>query len=529
MTPPRSQIARFVAIFAGGTMLSRVLGLLRDIIIARFIPLASQDAFILAFRFPNMLRDILGEGAANGALVPAFSEAHEKEDRDGFQRAIRAVMGAMLLAFCLVTLIAIVLLPLFPVVLRLVQPITGSDSAHIAEFAARVPLMQWSFPYLIFICLTVFATAPLFVLKHYSTPAWSPALLNVALILCCLAFYRYFQEPAWALVMGVWLGGFAQFAVMFRAMHRETGVLLPTFQLRHPAVRQVFWLLVPVALGQATGEVNKLVNSFFAASIDKGVVAALYYADRIIQLPMGVFAVAVSVAILPELSRANVRGEHTEFRDSLKRGFLLSAFLVLPAMGGILVLAQPIVRVLFESGNFDHRATAMAARATVIYGAGLLAYAWIKVAVQGFYAVQETRTPVLIATTCMFLNIVLNFLLVRPLGYQGLALSTTLSFYLNMLILIIMLQRRHGHVLDRKWLGELVRIIIAATLMSALVYGLHLLLRGMALEANRLYEALALTGLIATGALTFAAASYLLGVQELHALLRLRKRRASPE
>jgi putative peptidoglycan lipid II flippase len=472
MSDSKRQLSRFTAIFAGGTLLSRVVGMARDMVVAWYVPSASRDAFLFAFKLPNMLRDMLGEGAANAAFVPVFSESQEKDSPAEYRNLVSACMSAMLIVFGLLTLLGVLAMPLLPSILDVLRPLTSAKPKDVAQVAMTVHLMQWTFPYLFLIGMAVFAMAPLFTARHYGTPSWSPVLLNVALIATCLLFHNRFPDPAWALVAGVWLGGAAQLIVMWLAMKRHVGVVLPNFHLRHPGVLKVFWLLGPVILGQATGEVNKLVDNFFAYSLPDGTVTALFYANRLVQLPLSIFGMAVAVAILPSISRAGARNDTKVIRETLIHGLRQSCFLVLPSMVGIILLGEPIIRLLFQRWNFGPEATERTAAALTYYGLGLLAFAWVKVSLQGFYAVQNTKTPVIIASASMFLNILLNCVLVGPMGFRGLALATTLSFWVNFGLLYAFLCSRFGPLWDTAMFGALFRMALATLIMGAVAYGL---------------------------------------------------------
>lgn len=469
MTESRGQLSRFAAVFAGGTMLSRVLGLIRDAVAAAVIPTAARDAFFFAFRIPNMLRDMLGEGATNAAFIPVLTETQEKEGDASFRELVAAIYSAMFVILSVVTLLGILAMPLAPYVLHALEPLTGSHAKSAEEMAETVRIMQWTFPYLLFIGLTAFAMAPLFVMKHYGTPSWSPMLLNVALIVAPLVLTRYMVNEAWAMVVGVWLGGLAQLVVNLRAMRKHTGVLWPSFRLRHPGVRKASWLLIPVILGQATGEVNKLVESFFAYSLEEGTVTALFFANRLVQLPLSIFGVAVAVAILPSISRAAANHKFGDIRNTLLHGYRQTFFLAFPAMMGLVVLREPIMRLLFERGAFGPAETGRAAAALFYYGLGLLSFVWVKISVQGFYAVQDTRTPVIIATASMFLNILLNAALVGPMGFRGLALATTVSFTVNFLLLYVYLYARYGLLWDRATGASLFRMFLATAMTCGLL------------------------------------------------------------
>ncbi len=475
MSDSTSKTSRFAAIFAGGTLLSRVLGLVRNIVLAKFIPGASLDMFLLAFKLPNMLRDMLGEGAVNAAFVPVLSEEKETGDKESFRRLASACFAAMLLVFLAITLAAILLIPFVPALMEWLRPLSGAEPKDVEYLATTVLMMQWTFPYLVFIGLAAFAMAPLFVVGHYSTPSWSPALLNIALIVTCVGLYRYFEEPSWALILGIWLGGLGQFAVLYWAMYRYTGVTLPSFQLRHPGVRRAFLLLGPIIAGQAAGEVNKLVDGFFAYSV--GAVSTLFFANQLVQLPLSVFGIAVSVAILPSLSRAGARGDKVYIGKALQNGWSQTAFLIFPAMLGLMVLAEPIVRLVYERGEFSTENTRDTATALCYYAAGLWAFAWVKISVQGFFAIQNTKTPVIIASGSMIMNIILNILLIGPMGFRGLALATTLSFTMNFLVLFWLLCRYYGPLYgNAEFLGSILRISGVSIFMAAGVYAVRYIL-----------------------------------------------------
>ena len=518
--------SRFALIFAGGTLFSRVLGLVRDFVWVLVIPVASRDAFIVAFRFPNMLRDLVGEGASNAAIVPVLSESLEKDSKEEFQVLVSSAMSTMLIILAVVTALGIAVIPFLLGGLDLLRPFTHAEAVSSERIDLMVRLSVWTFPYILFIGMAVFCMGPLFALKHYSTPSWSPALLNVSIIGCCLLFYRSFEEPAYALVLGVWLGGIAQLVAQYIALGKLSGVWWPNFKLRHPGVRTILWLLVPVLLGQSAGELNKLVDTLFAASLPLGTVTALFYANRLVQLPLSVFGIATSVAILPSISRAAARGDHDEIRRTLMYGLRQSFFLVFPAMLGLIVLGRPIVHLLFEYGHFGPDDTTRTATALVFYGAGLLSFAWVKISVTGFFAVKDTKTPVIIASISMLTNIALNCALVGPMGYRGLALATTIAFTMKFLLLYLFLCRRFGNLWDTKFVMALVRMGTSAVAMAVVAYTAYGFLDRQIAQDDPLSRLLIAGVPIIMAAGTYAVACKILRVSELGDFaLALRRRR----
>jgi putative peptidoglycan lipid II flippase len=436
------------------------------------MPKASLEAFLIAFRFPNMLREIVGEGASNAAFVPVFSEAHTNQSKEEFQRLVSAVLSAMILLLALLTIGGILVLPALLQNIGALDSYTGQEAISQERIDQIVTISRWTFPYLFFICLAVFFMAPLFTLKHYTTPSWTPALLNLSFIVCCLLFRNSFDESAYALVLGAWLGGIAQLIAQYIAVVRIAGVRYPNFQLLHPGIRKVFILVIPVLIGQAAGEVNRTVDALFAASLpEEGTISSLFIANRLIQLPLSIFAIATSVAILPTLSNLHAKGEFATINETIRQGMRQSFFFILPAMIGLFILGEPIIALLFERGLSTAADTARSATALSYYAGGLLAFAWVKVVITGFYSAQDTRTPVIIASCAMLLNILLNFALIGPMGFRGLALSTTISYSLNGVALILVLNARNNGLINKDFLIGIARMVAATVFMTIAAWG----------------------------------------------------------
>jgi len=509
-------------------MISRVLGLVRDLVTTAVIPAAAFDAFVVAFRLPNMLREIVGEGATNAAFVPVFSERLEKKSKKDFQRLVASAFGVMIVVLLALTLAGMLLLPQLLRAIHVLDDFAQAGPVPPDRVAYITQLSLLTFPYLFLIGLAVFCAAPLYVLHHYSTPSWTPALLNVALIATCLLLRNSFPDPVYALIAGVWIGGIAQLIAQYLAMGRVAGVWAPRLDFSDPGIRTVFVLLVPVMVGQAAGEVNRLVGTLFAAGLpDAGTVRALFLADRLVQLPLSVFGVATSVAILPTLSKSRARGAMDEVRSVLMNGLRQSFFLTVPAMAGLIALAHPIVQLMFERGEFDAAATNMTATAVTIYACGLLSFAWLKVCVTGFYAAQNTRVPVIVASASMLFNILLNFVLVGPLGYKGLAIATTISFTLNAVFLYMLLWQRVGPLSDAAFLSALLRMLCAAVLMAVAAWAVQDRI-AYALGDETFFARLAATGTaVLAGAIAYAGFCRALAVPELDAFAHAFSRRVS--
>lgn len=525
MSESSSQHSKFAAIFAAGTFLSRITGLVRDIVLFGLIPRSFVSPFIVAWRFPNMLRDLVGEGASNAAFVPVFSASRAKDTEQEYRELMSAVMSAMILLLGVITIIGVLCVPWLLHGSNVLDRMTGRESLPPEQTARAVFFSQWIFPYIFFIGLTVFQMGALFSKRHYSTPSWSPMLLNIAMIGSCFAAVRWFTDASYALIVGVWLGGIAQLVVNYIAMGRHVGVWRPNFKLNHPAIKTVFWLLVPVLIGQATNEVNKLVDNLFAFRLGEQAVTALYAANRVIQLPQSMFALSVAAAILPTLSRSAAQGNYEEIRSTMIHGFRQCFFLVFPAMIGIIVLRAPIIRLLFERGEWIPSDTEATATALAIYGAGLLFFGWVKIAVSGFYAVQDTKTPVIVASASMLLNILLNFALVRPLGFAGLAWATTISFSVNFILLYVLLCNRFGPLWDGPSLSALFRMILATGVMAAVIYGLAVKLDQITWNVSIIGKFVEAGVPIAIGAAIYLVLCAAFGLPELKSLLNILTRR----
>ncbi|HOZ48498.1 MAG TPA: murein biosynthesis integral membrane protein MurJ [Candidatus Hydrogenedentes bacterium] len=498
------QLSRFAAVFAGGTMISRVSGLIRDVVWFATIPTSSIGPFLVAFRFPNMLRDLIGEGATNAAFVPVFSETIEKGSEEDFRELVASAMSAMLILLVALTVAGVLLLPFLLGHLDLLGFFTRSEAPTEESTQHLIHLSCWTFPYLFFIGMAVFAMGPLFTVRHYATPSWSPVLLNISLIASCLLLGHRLGEPAYALVVGVWLGGITQLAVQYWALGKYVGVWRPSFRLRHPGIRQMFWLLIPVIIGQSTGEVNKLVDTLFCSVIGPDKVKALFAANRLVQLPLSVFGIAVAAAILPSISRAGARGDTEEVRETLLHGIRKTFFLVFPAFLGLIILREPLVRFLFERRAFVATDTEQTAEALLFYTLGLLSFVWVKVLANGFYAIQNTKTPVIVASASMLLNVLLNCVLVGPMSYRGLALATSISFTVNFVLLYLLLCGRFGRLWSPSFLSAVGRTLLAGVLMGVVTYGTRV--RFMHHFAG---DALRYRALCALGPITIAVVFYI--------------------
>ncbi|MGD9611504.1 MAG: murein biosynthesis integral membrane protein MurJ [Kiritimatiellia bacterium] len=462
-------VIRFAFTVGGFTMLSRVLGMVRDVLTAGLFGTSlAMSAFVVAFRIPNLFRALFGEGALSSAFIPVFMDARRNEGEDAAWRLARRVttlVGAVLLG--------IVALGIVGMGAALRWPGLG------AEAAAVLPLARIMLPYVFFICMAALAMAVLNSYRLFSVSAFTPALLNVTWILAVLFIVPLVRGGAFvqvrALAWTVFAAGAVQLAYQLPALFRVGWRPGVDADWRDPRVKKVFLLMGPSALGLAVNQVNVLVNSLIALRwVGTWAPSALYYAERLIYLPQGMLATALGTVLLPVLSDFAAQQKHAEMRAAIHHGLRTLLFVMTPASVGLFVLAGPVVQMLFEQGSFDPRSTWLTARALSFYAPGLMVFCLAKVFVPAFYALQDTRTPVKIGLCAVTLNFTLNVasatFLQEYWKHAGLAFSTVVSEGFNGLMLAFFLRRRLGPFGLRGILGGLGRALAAAAAMAAVAW-----------------------------------------------------------
>jgi putative peptidoglycan lipid II flippase len=511
------RVVRAVGSIGLATLLSRVLGYARDMALAAVFGAGPvTDAFLVAFRIPNLLRRLLAEGALATAVIPVLGESLARDSREAFHRLTRAVAGAGVITL---TVAAGLGMLLSPWVVRVMTPGWAGDPA---TEALAVWLTRLMFPYLVLVGLAALASGILNVHHRFFSAALAPAILNVSMILGALFLSARIEPPITALAVGVLAGGLGQFLVQVPELGRLGVPLAPSAEWRHPAVMTIARRLVPVTFGLAGAQVTVLVNTILASLLPQGSVSYLYYADRVMEFPLGVFGIALATASLPTMSAQAARGEHQELRGTLAFTLRLATFVAVPAALGLLVLGTPIVRLLFERGSFSAAESAATARALAAYAVGLPAFSATRIAAQVFYALGDTRTPVIIGLGAVAVNVVLALGLMWPLGHAGLALASSLSAYVQLALLLGVLRRRLGSLGARPMRRSLGRTLAAAAPLT--VWCAWIGPAGGPDLASAARTGLAIAG----GAALFIAAAALLRAPELAALVTmLRRRRAT--
>lgn len=463
-------IAGAAGIVAFGTLISRILGFVRDMILANlFGATVAADAFYVAFRIPNLLRELFAEGSMSAAFIPVFTEYLSKKSRSEAKELASAAFTTLVLLLCMVVALGILFSP------QLIQWIAPGFVQDRYKFSLTVSMTRIMFPFLLFISLAALAMGILNSTRRFAPPALASGVFNVVSILFVFGFTPLLPEPVYGAAIGVALGGLAQFLVQVPALYQEGFPLSfrrPLWPL-HPGVVQMGKLLLPTTLGLSVTQVNVLVNTLLASYLTAGSVTYLYFGMRLIHFPLGIFAVALSTAILPTLSTQVAKGDTEGVRRTFSFGLRLVFFITFPAMMGLILFRIPIVHLLFEHGEFGRVATLGTASAILFYSIGLWAFAGIRIVVPVFYSLQDTKTPVKIGLAAVVTNVILNLILMGPLQHGGLALATSLSAILNFSLLLLVLRRRIGRVDGKRILNAHLKVLFASTSLFPIAWWLN--------------------------------------------------------
>ncbi|MDL1975836.1 MAG: murein biosynthesis integral membrane protein MurJ [Deltaproteobacteria bacterium] len=437
----KKELTRAAGVVGGATLLSRILGFIRDMVIASFFGAGlSADAFFVAFRIPNLLRRLFAEGSLTVAFIPVFTEYLAGRGRKDALELAGSVFHLLSLILTAVTLLGILFAPL---IVRVMAP---GFALSAEKYEITVLLTRIMFPYIFFIGLVALSMGILNALGHFAAPALAPVFLNLAMIVSIFTLSSVFEKPVVALAIGVLIGGALQLALQIPFLLRKGFHFWKKAPWRHPAIRRIGLLMMPAVLGSAVYQVNILVGTLLASLLAEGSISYLYYADRLVQFPLGVFAIAVGTAVLPSLSRQAAADDMDAMQDTFAYALRFVFFITIPAMIGLIVLRVPIIELLFKRGAFDAETTRLTADALLYYALGLWAFSGVRVVVSTFYALQDTKTPVKVACLSMLANIGLSLLLMGPMRHGGLALATSLSSMLNLILLVWFLRKRLGRI-----------------------------------------------------------------------------------
>jgi putative peptidoglycan lipid II flippase len=444
------------------TMISRVFGFIRDMVTASFFGAGAMfDAFTVAFKIPNFMRRLFAEGSFSQAFVPVLSEYQKKQTQDEVQRFINAMSGTLGAALLIVTVLGVVGAPW---IVRVFAPGFDTDGQR---FDLAVTMLRINFPYLLLVSLTAFSGAILNTYSRFWVAAFTPVFLNITMIAAAIWLSPEMATPIIALAWGVLIAGFVQLIFQWPFLRRLHLLPRPVINFRDPGVMRVLKLMVPALFGVSVGQVNLLVDTLFASLLAVGSVSWLYYSDRLMEFPLGVFGVAISTVILPHLSRHHATESQTSFSLTLDWAFRAVLLVGIPAAIVLAVISGPLLSTLFQYGKFDGFAVSQASLSLAAFAIGITPFMLVKIFASGFYAKQDMRTPVRIGVIAMIVNTVLNCALIWPLAHAGIALATSLAALVNSGLLFYFLCKKGLYRPRSGWKLFSIRLVASNVVLAA--------------------------------------------------------------
>ncbi len=503
-----SRITGAASVVGSFTVLSRILGYIRDGTVAYVFGAGMQaDAFFAAFRIANLLRRLVGEGALTSSFIPIFTDVLSTRSTAEARRVSSSVFT--LFAFILIALSIIGILASD----WLVWAMSPGFAADPAKFHLTVRLTQFMFPYMLFIGLMAIAMGVLNSLKHFAAPAAAPIFLNISIVACVFLAAPFLKEKAYSLAIGVLIGGVMQFAVQLPYLKKFSMSPSVSFAFFDPAIKKIFLLMGPAAFGVGVYQLNLFVTMWFASGLAEGSVSYLYYAGRLMEIPIGVFGVAVSTAVLPSLSEHAAKEEWAEFRSSVSFALRIVGFVTIPATVGLIILNRPIIEALFKRGSFGGLAVDGTSSALFYYALGLVPVSISRILASVFYSRKDAATPVWAGLASFVFNVIFSFLLIGSLSHSGLALAASLAAFANMLVLAVMLRLKFGRFGLREILGSGMRAVAASLVMGAVIFAIMFFVRME--SSGYFFKAALLAVCVSAGIAVYLFAAKILKVREL--------------
>jgi putative peptidoglycan lipid II flippase len=457
----RTGIARAAVVMSVATFISRIIGYIKDMVFAFFFGATGiSDTFVVAFRIPNLLRELFAEGSMSSAFIPVLTEYRTKYGEEEAQRLVRITYTFIMVFVGTVCVMGIIF---SPYIVSVIAP--GFRSIQ-EKFSLTVILTRIMFPFLLFISLAALTMGALNTKKTFFIPAVAPAMLNITIITSMLTLIPLLSRPIVAVALGVAAGGFVQFVFQLPSFFRKGYSLRFDFAFSHGGLRKISLLILPATMGMAVAQINIFVSTILASYLPQGSNTYLYYSMRLIQFPIGIFGVAMGMAALPALSEHAAKGDMHKLREDFSYALRLLFFMTVPSMAGLMALREPIVNILFQRGVFDHTATVGTADALLFYSMGIWAIVGVRVVTATFYSLQDTKTPVKIAVVSMTTNVLMSLLLMGPLRHSGLAFANAIASGINFSLLFFMLRRRLGRVDGKRIVRSFVKICLASALMG---------------------------------------------------------------
>ena len=514
----KGSLLRSTAVFSSMTFLSRLAGLARDQLQATLFGTGpAVSAFVVAYRIPNYLRRIFAEGSFSSAFVPVLSELHQRGDKQALQEFLDHVAGALLAVVLAITGLGMLFAPW---IARLFLLFAGKDSEQVALTA---DMLRITFPYLAFISMTALAGAVLNSMRQFGLPAFTPVLHNLGVIAAMLGLASFFEVREYALAWGVFIAGLLQLLLLWPALGRLGMAPRLRLDFRHEGVRKVFRLMLPTIFSSSVSQLNLLVGTMFASLLIVNAQAWLYYSDRLVEFPLGLFGVAIGTVILPHLSRRFADTDGPGYSRAIDWGLRLVALVSVPAALGLALMAEPLCATLFQYGQFTGRDTRMVAASVIAMSVGVPAFMLSKVLLPAFYSRQDTRTPMRAAVITVFVNVVLTVLLVTPLWYWGfhaahggIALATALAGIVNAGLLWRYLIRQGVYRAQQGWPRLFLQIALGSGLMVATVVYARYTVGDWSGLGPWYLRAAWLLGVVGAGALAYGLGLLIAGVRPRH-------------
>lgn len=498
------------------TLVSRVLGLVRDVVVANFMGAGTgSDVFFFANKIPNFLRRLFAEGAFAQAFVPVLSEVHAQENEKASLAFIAKISGTLGVIVFFTSILGVLGSGVIAAIFGtgwFIDYLNDQPAGEKYELAST--MLKITFPYLFFITLTGLSGAILNTLNKFAVASFTPVLLNISIITCAYWLHDDFSTPAFALAWGVFIGGVVQLAFQIPFLYKAGVLVRPRWGWADPHVKKVRTLMIPALFGVSVSQINLLFDTLIASFLMTGSISWLYYSDRLMEFPLGLFGIAIATIILPTLSRDHVADNASAFQNNMDWAFRMVCLLGVPSCFGLIVLAEPLLSVIFERGAFSTDDVTMAAASLWAYGAGLVSFMLIKVFAPGFYARQDTKTPVKFGIVAMVSNMIFNVIFAIPYGYVGLAIATSLSATLNAALLYFTLHRQGVFKLSSSTMVLLIRIVLAALVMVIMLSYMQSTIDWTHLtQWQRIFHVSQWLGL---AAVVFVSVLLLLGVQPRH-------------
>ena len=452
----KNNLIKSSAIFSVMTFFSRILGFMRDMVAAHVFGAGpGYDAFILAFRIPNLMRRLFAEGAFSQAFVPVFAEYRVKKNHAEVKSFISKVAGDLGLVVLLVSILGMIGAPL---IIKLFAP---GFSHEQNKLILAVHMLRITFPYIFFISITALVGGVLNSFGRFGAAAFTPIFLNICMIVASLYWTNYFAVAEYALAWGVSFGGLVQLIFLIGFLKRDDLLVRPKICWQDPGVRRVLLLMLPAIFGAAINQINLLVDTLFASFLPSGSISWLYYSDRLMEFPLGIFGVGFATVVLPQLARLHARGASAEFSATLDWGLRSVLLVGTPAMLGLYLLAGPLLATLFQTGRFAAHDVVMSSKSLMAYAVAVVGIMLSKMLSSAFYACQDIKTPVRISAFILFANVALISVLIGPLAHAGLALATSLSSLINAAILGFMLAKKQLYRPQPGWRKFFLRLLAA--------------------------------------------------------------------